>query len=846
MTAQNPLIRAWLSSLRTGVIEYAQDWGAVDVPAVRLRGGEGVQATPLFARLEFAPRHAAARRYGYFVREDGALVFALPSEAVPEGERVYVSGDFNHWQGAGDPAWELKPYKVNGNCGTAARALRCCVLPLARRRAAMRKLPDGRAPRFKFVTGEQQWLNVPEDSPNRVGDGRGHFNYQIDAKRTGRQFFKFTLRWPLDLSQQWWVAPLAAGTHELEGGVALEPGKFFFSLETELPLGAIVVEGETCFRVFAPRATAVRVLLSESPDPSAPAEVIALERLGAQPYVWEACVKGNLHGRYYWYQISGEVGASGGVVGNAGGEPCANVGGERGARVLDPYALACVGHEGPGIVIDRARLVGRLPRPIGFTTPQWQDLVIAEAHVRDLVAHAPIELRAEERLGFTGLRKWVESDGFYLRRLGVNCVELQPVQEFDNRTREEYHWGYMPVNWFAPASAYALDPARASGIGELQDLVAAFHRRGMAVVLDVVYNHQGVPAGLAAIDRQYYFEHNAQGELSNWSGCGNDLRAHAAMAKRLIIDSCRHMIECYGVDGFRFDLAELIGADVLREIEIALKKTKPDVILISEPWSYRGHIAGALRDTGWSSWNDGYRDFIRDYVRGGSRPETFEYFIKGSPWFWAKWPAQTVNYSESHDDRAWIDVITENPDHNGTAPTPNDRRRTHLMAALLFASLGIPMVAAGQDFLRSKGGVNNTYQRGDLNALDYRRLLRYPATHAYFADWIAFRRSAAGRLLRQWQRPSEGFFRFYHAPHSTACAVVYNFDASQGRERLLFAINPTGADVEIPLGEALPTVARWTQLANHECFLSANGVRQPVTGRLWLPALSCGLWQGSL
>jgi len=849
MTAHNPLIRAWLSSLKMGYIEYTQDWGAVDVPAVRLRGGEGVRATPLFARLEPAPRHAAARRYGYFVREDGALVFALPTESIPQGERVYVSGDFNHWRGAGDPAWELKPCTSSlesagrGSGSGAAvsteeaaasqglrevepdlRPLSCCVVPLSKRRAAMRKLRDGRRAQFKFVTGEQQWLNVPEDSPNRVEDERGHFNYQMDAQKTGRQFFKFTLRWPLDLSQEWWVAPLSGAG--LAAGVPLQPGNFFFSLASELALGALVECSETIFRIFAPRASAVRVLISESPDPSAPAEVVALERLGSQPYVWEASVAGNLHGRYYWYQLLGEVG------------------GERGGRVLDPYALACVGREGPGIVIEQARL--QRTRPSGFATPQWQDLVIAEAHVRDLAAQAPIEISADERLGFTGLRKWVESEDFYLHRLGVNCVELQPVQEFDNRTREEYHWGYMTVNWFAPASAYALDPARASGIGEFQELVAAFHRRGIAVILDVVYNHQGEPAGLVAIDRQYYFEHNAQGELSNWSGCGNDLRAHAAMAKRLIIDSCRHMIECFGVDGFRFDLAELLGADVLREVELALKKTKPDVILIAEPWSYRGHIAGALRDTGWSSWNDGYRDFVRDYVRGGSLPETFEYFIKGAPWFWAKWPAQTVNYSESHDDRAWIDVITENADYNGSTPTPNDRRRTHLMAALLFASLGIPMIAAGQDFLRSKGGVNNTYKRGDLNALDYRRLLRYPATHAYFADWIAFRRSGAGRLLRQWQRPSQGFFRFYRAPHSTACAVVYNFDASQGRERLLFAINPTGADVEIPLGEALPTVARWTQLANHECFLSANGVRQPVTSRLWLPALSCGLWQGSL
>ncbi len=159
-----------------------------------------------------------------------------------------------------------------------------------------------------------------------------------------------------------------------------------------------------------------------------------------------------------------------------------------------------------------------------------------------------------------------------------------------------------------------------------------------------------------SIDRLYYFEQDSDGRLTNWSGCGNDLRASAAMAKRLIIDSCTHLIEAYGVDGFRFDLAELLGVEVLREVEAALKRVKPDVILIAEPWSFRGHIAGALRDTGWASWNDGYRDFVRDYVLGRGPGERLEYFLRGSPWYFAKWPAQTVNYTESHDDRAWIDT----------------------------------------------------------------------------------------------------------------------------------------------------------------------------------------------
>ena len=276
--------------------------------------------------------------------------------------------------------------------------------------------------------------------------------------------------------------------------------------------------------------------------------------------------------------------------------------------------------------------------------------------MRDLTALAPLKLRADERRGFTGLRKWVESPEFHLARLGVNAVELQPVQEFDNATPEEYHWGYMPVNWFAPASSYALAPERASQIRELQDLVAAFHRRGLAVLLDVVYNHVGVPAHLWRIDKLYYFEQDRAGNLSNWSGCGNDLRARAAMARRLIIDSLTHLIEVYGVDGFRFDLGELLGVEVLRDIELALKRVKPDVVLIAEPWSFRGHIAQELRSTGFASWNDGYRDFLHEYVRGRGTPEKFEYFVKGSPGSFAAWPAQTVNYTESHDDKTWIDV----------------------------------------------------------------------------------------------------------------------------------------------------------------------------------------------
>ncbi len=807
------IVRAWLESLTTGVVELDRDWTDRSCPRFTL----GEQC-PLPSGLAPAPGLVAGRTHGYFLNPQGEIAFVYPLAPGcgidPARDAVYLAGDFNGWQAAiGAPEWRLRPAVLDGApvlqwTGDAARFL----------------VAGGLG--FKFVTGEQQWLVPAADAPNMVRDAHGNLNRRLDPARTGWHLWQFTLGAPLDLAEPRLVTWSQAT--DAQGGVPLVPGNFFYALSTELPLGAIVRGGATVFRLFAPRARAVELRLSAQPT-MADAQPFALARRAdadGAAGVWETTLDRNLHGWFYGYHVDGIRDGDGRF------DPA--------VRVLDPYALAAVGRDGPGLVLDRA-WVGEGDRD--FRPPAWHDLIMAEAHVRDLAAQAPVRATAAERRGFTGLRKWVESPEFHLHHLGVNCVELQPVQESDSRAAEEYHWGYMTNNYFAPASGYALAPERASGVRELQALVRAFHRRGMAVVLDVVYNHVGEPAHLRFVDRLYYFEQDAAGQLANWSGCGNDLRARSAMAQRLIIDSCRHLLEAYGVDGFRFDLAELLGVDVLRAVEAALKRVKPGVILIAEPWSFRGHIAGVLRDTGWASWNDGYRDFVRDYVGGAGSAERMEYFLKGSPWFFAKWPAQTVNYTESHDDQAWLDRITENPGGDGFAPTPRDRLRTHLMAALLFMSLGIPLLAAGQDLLRSKRGVRNTYQRGDLNALDYGRRQRYPGTHAYFAGWIAFRRSERGRLLRQYARPGEGFFQFCAAPGSPALAAVYNADRAQGPLRLLFAINPTAADVRIPLPESV-TASAWRQLADQETFLRAEspGATQPVEPDLLVPALGCGLW----
>jgi hypothetical protein len=249
-----------------------------------------------------------------------------------------------------------------------------------------------------------------------------------------------------------------------------------------------------------------------------------------------------------------------------------------------------------------------------------------------------------------------------------------------------------------------------------------------------------------------------------------------------------------------------------------------------------------LRETGFSSWNDGFRNFLRDYVRGRASHDAAAYYLRGSPWHFARWPAQTVNYTESHDDRTWIDTITENPDFQGASPTVRDIRRTHLMLAFLMASIGVPMLSAGQDFLRSKEGVRDTYLRGDLNAIDYRRMYRYPGTHAYCASWIRFRLGRWGRLFRHYSRPTEGFLEICFTPDGSALAAIYNANGSLGPMRALFAINPHLHDVGIRLGDY--AAHPWQQVADHEHFFPAGeGDGDLFEGdHVVVPELGCGLW----
>ncbi|WP_269523841.1 alpha-amylase family glycosyl hydrolase [Coraliomargarita parva] len=805
--ASRKIAHAFWESKDSGIIILSKDWRSTTSLPPLLLGPRELR----FRRLERLSPERSGRYCRYFRRKN-SWYFTIQSQRYPElldrKVRVFLGGDFNGWGDAiGQSQWELLP---DTDAAETTYELR---VPL-------KLLPRAKVSQFKFVTEDGVWLDAPESAPNRVYAQDGVCNFVFNPDQSGKHIFRFESPAgyePVGNEKIIWTDGLVVEVHEL-------PHTQFLTMASSgLPMGAEVRRGRTTFRLFAPRAKSVAVGYGTKPD-GTDFSKHALQCSDAVS--WELEVAEDLSGSYYWFYVDGDN--SEGTAHFDGSFP-----------VLDPYAKACLGHRGPGIVVSPERLQ---KSPSQFQGPAWHDMVIMEAHIRDLACHAPIELTARERMGYAGVRKWLKAEASYLREIGVNTIELQPIQEFDNRAPEDYHWGYMTVNYFSPESSYAQSPESASQVEEFKALVRDFHDEGMALILDVVYNHVGEPNHLLFIDKFYYFHTDEANDLVNWSGCGNDLRCDTPMARRLIVESLKHLVEVYDVDGFRFDLAELIGIEVLREIEKELKAIKPTLVLIAEPWSFRGHIQDELRETGFASWNDGFRESMAKYICGNGNQEGIAYFLSGSP-STSRFVAQSINYTESHDDYCWLDRITERPKHDGSNPTVLDRRRTHLMAAVLFASLGVPMISAGQDFLRSKRGIHNTYQRGDLNALDYNQRLMYAGTHAYFSAWIRFRLSSEGEALRYNGGLRDGYMQFYHVDGSSAVLASYNHDRSRNVPRLLFGVNPhfEYASIECEMVGDL----KFVQIADHERFDPA-GLKVACIplgeGRVHLPPLSCGLW----
>jgi pullulanase/glycogen debranching enzyme len=776
-----------------GRLELAADWNEIILPPLRLP--EGLKGRLLLTRessFEFA------KRSGYAV--NGEWISFVANIEDPE-EKIYLAGEFSGWGKAiGQKTWEMTPQKMEGR-NYAVLTVRSGLI--------------GEKRIFKFVTDKGNWREPSFEAPN-VAIHEGARNLCIDPAKTGGHAFRFEVEGKVDwrnLGHLVWNEP---GSEET---ISLWPGEGLYNMSSASPQGAIIDGNKTRFRVFAPRATAVSVYYCRESGMKETCLSMTAEADGC----WSALIPENLEGYNYYYTIQGPE------------WPHTNF--EVYRHICDPWALAV--RDGCGVVIDKAKL--RQLAPPAWKTPPPEDLVIVEAHIRDLAARAPLNLSSRERMGFSGVQKLLEWDENSFALMGVNAVELQPLMEFDG-DGEAYHWGYMSTNFFAPASAYSSDKRTLKQLTELPSMVHAFHDKGIAVIVDVVFNHMGVPASPLFIDKAYYFRTNSDGTLVNCSGCGNDFKVESVMAEKMVLEALEHWVLNYGVDGFRFDLAELLGVDFLKKAQDRLKAIKPDIILIAEPWSFRGHMGGRLRSTEYASWNDGFREFVPAYLAGSANAEGLKLFISGSVGGIASRPVHSLNYVESHDDYCWMDRITQNPGHNGYYPTLRDRRWTHLMVGLVAMSLGVPMFSAGQECLRSKYGVGNTYLRGDLNAIDYARYKEFPSTVQYFKGFIALRRGANGKALRV-RELEKDYLRFFGTDKSSALAILYNAEKEEAAKRLLYAINPTSNAVRIHVGELEPK--KWRQIADHE-RISEEGLPfgrfEWKDGFIEIPPASCGVW----
>ncbi len=501
-------------------------------------------------------------------------------------------------------------------------------------------------------------------------------------------------------------------------------------------LGAVLQEDGVIFRLFAPRAeTVVLRLFDKAEDENGVDYSMTPDGNG----VWELSMRGNLIGKFYAYRIERPL---------SPGEPSV-----ADKWIADPYSKAVVTrneflHRGKTMIIDLSDYNWEGDEPLAL---RMEDLIIYECHVRDMTAHP--SARAEFYPGSykAFIQKGIRGGLEHIRSLGVNAVEFLPLHDFGNieipynvpvdgviNTWNPYarnHWGYMTSYFFAPESYYASGESLAAGgfcgsdgraVNELRDLIKALHREGIAVIMDVVYNHvaQYDQNCFKVIDKEYYFRLNAHGDHTSVSGCGNDFKTEQPMVRRLILDSIKFWMQEYHVDGFRFDLAAMIDRETCIEILRTARQINPNAIIIAEPWG-GGYAPAEFSRLGWAAWNDQFRNGVK-----GQNPYNGQSFIFGR-WFDKNSmktlkryitgtlasnggpfvdKAHSVNYLESHDDHTLGDFIriglggpekVEDIDANARL-TPEQMKLNKLAALILFTSQGAVMIHEGQEWGRSK------------------------------------------------------------------------------------------------------------------------------------------------
>ena len=545
------------------------------------------------------------------------------------------------------------------------------------------------------------------------------------------------------------------------------------------PTGPSVCENGMRFTIFARNATRVWLALFAKIEDITPIKEFEFDPIHNRTGdMWSIFVHGLTEGALYKYRMGGPFDAAAGHRYDAA------------TYILDPYAKAFVGdvHDGTmKCVTVRESMDWEKGTPPRIP---MRDTIIYEAHVRGFTQD-PSSGVAQGGT-YEGLIEKIP----YLQHLGITAVELLPIQEFGENllgrcsmdTQEELtnYWGYSSIGFFAPAGRYASSTLDLAHVDQFRRMVQALHDANIEVILDVVFNHtsegneHGPTLCFRGIDNSiYYLLEN--GEYLNYSGCGNTVNCDHPLVRDFILDCLRYWTAVMHVDGFRFDLASILGRDQYGNVQtdaplirrIAEDPVLRDVKLIAEAWDAGGaYQVGSFGGVRWAEWNGRYRDDVRRYWCGEAGTQAdFASRLMGSAnlYQWAdRTPEHSINFITCHDGFTLRDLVSYREKHNlangdGNRDGDNNNHSmnfgiegetddTEISAlrlrmqknylATLFLSLGVPMLLAGDEFSRTQQGNNNAYcQDSELSWLDWRLLEKNKEIHRFCKSMIAFRKA---------------------------------------------------------------------------------------------------------
>lgn len=528
-------------------------------------------------------------------------------------------------------------------------------------------------------------------------------------------------------------------------------------------LGLIFNRNEIKYRVWSPIAEGARLNFYEKPLGGS--KVGDMELTKSNLGTWMASMDNSKEGLYYTVQVK--------------------IKGKWQDEVPGPYARA-VGTNGlRGQIVDPAKYNPRGWRDDkGVGKKNKTDALIYEVHIRDFSIHPESGMENKGKyLAFTENQTTTPNGSptgvNHLKDLGVTHVHLLPTFDYlsvdeSKLDTPQFNWGYDPQNYNVPEGSYSTNPADARvRIEEFKSMVMALHKAGIGVIMDVVYNHTGRVDGLSFEETVpgYYYRHTESGELSNASGCGNEVASERAMVRKFMVNSLKYWMSEYHIDGFRFDLMGIHDQETMNLIRKELRRLNPDVLLYGEGWTagdsplpenqralkrythkmpgiaafsddIRDGIKGHWHDiksNGFVGGNTELRESVKFGIVGATPHNQINYdYINNSDTAWANEPDQCVCYVSCHDNHTLLDKLKiANPN-----ATKEDLQKMHILSnAIVITSQGIPFLHAGVDFMRTKNGVENSYQSPDsINQIVWTRKEKFADVYNSYKNLVDLRK----------------------------------------------------------------------------------------------------------